>query len=134
MRRLLRWIFLVGPCRIYLRGDANGGSVPAVCILGLFATAAGTGSVGVLIAIITGASAVDYFWNGAIAGVGVVTAWAVYAGLLLVILSIVDRPPRTIPGAALPHDSRLIGSVCAGLAVLVTRWRTPPGLRRRRRT
>ncbi|TCN40880.1 hypothetical protein EV644_105164 [Kribbella orskensis] len=100
MRRLLRWLFLVGPCRIYLRGDANGGSVPVVFILGLFSVAAAAGGVGALLAVISGSSAEDFFWGGAIAGFGVVTAWAVYSGLLLVVLWIVGRPPRTIPGVA----------------------------------
>ncbi|WP_432944280.1 hypothetical protein ACQPXM_02480 [Kribbella sp. CA-253562] len=49
MRRLLRWIFWVGPCRFYLAGEASGGAVPFVFLFGLFGFAAALGGVFALI-------------------------------------------------------------------------------------
>lgn len=95
MRRLLRRIFLVGPCRLYQLGESTGGSVPFVFVLGLFAFAAALGGLFALIAAVTGASAEEYFFTGAIAGLFTVTAWAAYSLLVLVVLWLRGTSPAS---------------------------------------
>ncbi|ONI67369.1 hypothetical protein BWI15_30005 [Kribbella sp. ALI-6-A] len=98
MRRLLRLIFWVGPCRLYLLGEATGGAVPFAFLFGLFGFAAALGGVFALIAVVVGASVGDYFFTGAMAGLGTVTAWAVYACLVFVVLWIRGISPAAVPG------------------------------------
>ncbi|GAB2563720.1 hypothetical protein [Kribbella endophytica] len=86
MRRLLRRIFLVGPCRLYQLGESTGGSVPFVFVFALFGFAAALGGIFALIAVFTGASTEDYFFTGAITGLLTVTAWAAYSLLVIVVL------------------------------------------------
>jgi hypothetical protein len=99
MRRLLRRVFLVGPCRLYQLGEASGGSVPFVFVVALFGFSAALGGVFALIALVTGASPGDYFFTGAIAGLLTVTAWALYAVLVLVVLWLRGISPATIASA-----------------------------------
>jgi hypothetical protein len=103
MRRLLRRVFLVGPCRLYQLGESTGGSVPFVFILGLFGFAAALGGAFALIGVLTGASAEDYFFTGAIAGLLTVTAWTLYAVLVLVVLWLRGISPATY--VALPAST-----------------------------
>ncbi|WP_344176723.1 hypothetical protein [Kribbella lupini] len=108
MRRLLRRIFLVGPCRLYQLGESTGGSVPLVFVLGLLGCAAALGGLFALIAVLTGASAEDYFFTGAIAGLLAITAWALYAVLVLVGLWLRGISPATyvdLPASTGRHAS-----------------------------
>jgi hypothetical protein len=98
VRRLLRQLFLVGPCRLYLRGEATGGSVPFVFIVGLFAVAAAIGGVFALVAVVVDASAADYFFIGALAGLGLVIAWIVYVVVVLAVLWLRGISPSAVPG------------------------------------
>lgn len=95
-RRALRWVLLVGPCRLYLAGEATGGAVPFVFLAGMFATAMVTGGIGALWALITTRSLLDGFTSGAVGAFVVVTVWAAYALLVLAVLWILGRSPDDV--------------------------------------
>ena len=47
----MRWWFAVGPARLYVRGDRDGGAVPWLYLRSLFAMGIGSGALGWLIGI-----------------------------------------------------------------------------------
>jgi hypothetical protein len=101
MRRLLRWVFLVGPCRLYLLGETTGGAVPYVAIAAMAAFAALGGAVGALVAVFTGGAVGDALFNWSLGGLVVLLGWLVYCLLLFAVLWIAGRSPLTI---AAPDD------------------------------
>jgi hypothetical protein len=98
LRRVVRWVFLVGPCRLYLAGEASGGSVPWSFLGGLLGAGALSGGVGSVVALIRGAAVGDAFWWWAIGGVLALTVWAAYSLLVIVVLWVLGRAPQTIRG------------------------------------
>lgn len=106
MRRVLRWIFLVGPCRLYLLGEATGGSVPYLFIVGLLGSATALGGVLALVAVVIGASAGDYFFTGAMIALGIITAWAAYALLVFAVLWFRGTSPAAVVNRYTPSPSQ----------------------------
>jgi hypothetical protein len=89
-------VFLVGPCRFYLYGEASGGTLSIVFVLGMLAVAVGIGGIGALVALVAGKSAGDFFWNWAIAGLVVVVGWLIYVLLLMAVLWALGRSPQSL--------------------------------------
>ncbi|MEV6411256.1 hypothetical protein [Kribbella sp. NPDC051718] len=98
MRRLLRWVFLVGPCRLYVLGEAGGGVLPIAVIAVMAAFAALSGGVGALVALVAGGSVGDAFFNWGLGGLLVLLGWLVYSLLLYVVLWIAGRSPMVVAG------------------------------------
>jgi len=106
VRRALRWVFLVGPCRLYLYGEASGGTLSIVFVLGMLAIAASVGGIGALVALVAGESAGDFFWNWAIAGLLLVVAWFIYVVLLMAVLWALGRSPQSLAEVEPPTPSQ----------------------------
>ncbi|MEV6287214.1 hypothetical protein [Kribbella sp. NPDC051770] len=123
MRRLLRWIFLTGPCRLYLLGEASGGSVPYTFVAGLFGTAAAFGGVFALIAAMAGASVEDYFFTGVLTGLLTVTAWAAYAFVVYGVLWLRGISPAAVVSAHTSTEAKPASSRPAD----DPHWRHPGG-------
>jgi hypothetical protein len=92
----LRWLLLVAPCRFYLAGEENGGRVVRGFLLAMLAAAVACGGVGVLVAVGRDADVADWFATGLLVGLTAVTAWAVYALVVLAVLWLVGRPPDAV--------------------------------------
>jgi hypothetical protein len=106
VRRVLRWVFLVGPCRFYLLGERTGGSVPVVFVIGLFVVAAVSGGLGALIAVFSGGDVGDQFWVWFVGGMLAVGGWAVYSLLVIGVLWVAGRAPHTVAGVVKDAPSR----------------------------
>lgn len=98
MRRLLRWVFLIGPCRLYVLGELNGGVIPVAALAAMAAFAALGAGVGALVAALTGGKVGDTSFNWGLGGLLVLMGWLVYCLLLYVVLWIAGRSPLTIAG------------------------------------
>jgi hypothetical protein len=98
MRRLLRWVFLVGPCRLYLLGEVGGGVLPIAAIAAMAAFAGASGGVGALVAVVTRGKVGNAFLDWALGGLLVLLGWLVYSLLLYVVLWIAGRSPLVVAG------------------------------------
>ncbi|WP_328333681.1 hypothetical protein OHA70_17220 [Kribbella sp. NBC_00382] len=98
MRRLLRWVFLIGPCRLYILGELNGGVVPVAALAVMVAFMAVSGGVGALVAVLTGGKVGDALFNWGLGGLLVLLGWLVYSLLLYAVLWIAGRSPLTVAG------------------------------------
>lgn len=99
LRSVVRWIFLLGPCRLYMAGERSGGRVPSVCLPAMFGAAAVGAGLGASAAAVAGSDAGDGASVGIWAGLLVVGLWAVYALVVIMVLWLIGRAPDEVLAA-----------------------------------
>ena len=82
----MRWWFAVGPARLYVRGDRDGGAVPWLYLRSLFAMGIGSGALGWLIGILFEATDRFTFGGGVEVGLAANAIWAINACICLAVM------------------------------------------------
>lgn len=91
IRSLFCRVLIVAPCRTYRFMGSAHGAVPYPAMLAGALVAALAGAVWTLAAMISGADRSDAFWNGALAGILLGTAWLIYSAIVAGILRLTGK-------------------------------------------